>query len=267
MALHVPRCNDQFEVDEVKIAEKSSHPTGATTGLVPENGQPAQVMHVVAEIIHLVEGRNYLPGERLLSEREIAERFGVGRAVVREAMAMLESMRYLERRRGSGVYLTENPDETSLEALVISSQVGLPLSNKVNEDSIEIRRVIEVQAIRLACLRRSDAALANIKAVLDSFDHDVVDAHTASDYDFRFHTEIVRSTGNELLIRLVYPFYLLSKSRRVAFFAGEEQRRTSHEQHIQLYEAVRNQDPEMAASLMNMHIGRVDAWFTEHMLD
>jgi DNA-binding FadR family transcriptional regulator len=232
-----------------------------------ETQQPAQVLQIVAEIIRLVERRGYLPGERILSEREIAERFGVGRAVVREAMAMLESMRYLERRRGSGVFLSENPDETSLEALVISSKVGLPLSNKVNEDSIEIRRIIEVQAIRLACLRRTEAALGRIKAVLDSFDMSVVDEFTASDYDFRFHTEIVRSTGNELLIRLVFPFYMLSRSRREAFFAGAEQRRTSHEQHLQLYEAVLNQDPEMAASLMNVHIGRVDKWFTDHIVE
>jgi DNA-binding FadR family transcriptional regulator len=224
-------------------------------------------MQFVAAVIGLVEGRGYRPGERLLSEREMAERFGVGRAVVREAMAMLEAMRYLERRRGSGVFLSERPDETSLEALVISSKVGLPLSNKINEDSIEVRRIIEVQAVRLACLRRSEEALERLQNVLDDFDRTVIDQVTASRYDFRFHMEIVRSTENELLIRLVYPFYVLARSRRAAFFVNDEQRRTSHAQHVQVFEAVKSRDPEMAASLMNMHIGRVDAWFKDRYAD
>jgi len=56
---------------------------------ITETQPTAQVLQIVAEIIGLVEKRGYLPGERILSEREIAERFGVGRAVVREAMAML----------------------------------------------------------------------------------------------------------------------------------------------------------------------------------
>jgi len=175
-------------------------------------------------------------------------------------------MRYLERRRGSGVFMSEKPEETSLEALVISSKVGLPLSNKVNEDSIEVRRIIEVQAIRLACVRRTEAQIARLKAVLDSFD-DVHDEHDASDYDLRFHLEIFRSTGNELLIRLVYPFYILSKSRREAFFVNADQLKTSHEQHLQLFDAIVRQDSEMGASIMTMHIGRVDKWFSERLTE
>lgn len=246
---------------------------GIATRARPENPdlnikpvqQKAQVLQVVAEIIQLVELRGYLPGDRIPSEREIAERFTIGRSVVREAMAMLESTRYLERKRGSGVFLSDNPETTSLEALVLSTKVGLPLSDKVNTDSIEVRRIIEVQAIRLACLRRTDPSLERISEVLGSFEHTVVDAGSASDYDFQFHMEIFRATENEILTRLVQPFYILSRNRREALFASPEQRGVSHAQHLALFEAIQDQDCERATTLMGGHIGRVDDWFNQHL--
>lgn len=226
----------------------------------------AQVLQIVAGVIRLVDDRGYLPGERILSEREIAERFGVGRAVVREAMAMLESMRYLSRRRGSGVFLTDSPHETSLEALVISSEVGLPLSDAVNSDSFEVRRIIEVQAIRLACRRRTETDIAALTEVLDSFAY-VDDNLAASVYDFRFHMAILRCTGNDILVRLVHPFYILSRSRRETFFTRAERRADSHAQHLALFDAIVAEDAERAAELMKNHIGRVDSWFSSHPSD
>jgi DNA-binding FadR family transcriptional regulator len=175
-------------------------------------------------------------------------------------MAMLESMRYLERRRGSGVFLSSDPASTSLEALVLTSQVGLPLSQKANQDSIEVRRIIEVQAVQLACERRTDASLDRIRAILDGFDR-VQDEHAASDYDGQFHLELVRSTGNEILTRLVLPFFLMSRNRREMFFTDDARRRRSHSQHLEIFDAIKNRDSQRAVALMADHIGRVDDWF------
>lgn len=232
-----------------------------------ENSQDrAQVMEVVAQIISLVQLRSYLPGERIPSEREIADRFVVGRAVVREAMAMLEAMRYLERRRGSGVFMSRDPDATSLEALVISAKVGLPLSPKVNRDSIEVRRIIEVQTIGLACGRRTEQDLQRLRLALKAYDPQEADQFASSDYDAAFHLDLIRCTGNDILIRLLHPFYLMSRPRREAFFADSERRVHSHAQHLQLFQAVEAQDVGSATELMAAHIGRVDQWFQESSL-
>lgn len=223
--------------------------------------EQAQVLQVVAQIISLVEERRYLPGERVLSEREIADRFGVGRAVVREAMAMLESMRFIERRRGSGVFMAENPDATSLETLVLAARVGLPLSNKVNQDSIEVRRIIEVQAIALACERRTDANLDRLHRILDGYDPATADAVSASAYDAAFHLGLIACAGNEILVRLVQPFYLMSRPRREAYFVDSDRRAKSHAQHLELAKLVEARDVSGAEELMSAHIGRVDDWF------
>ena len=82
-------------------------PSGAdkTEGRASELGNP-----VIAQIFALVDKRNYEPGDRLPSERELAERFAVGRGAIREALSTLETVRYLERRPHSGIFLTKTTE-------------------------------------------------------------------------------------------------------------------------------------------------------------
>ena len=134
-----------------------------------DDGQTEKVeqsSRVVAGLLTLIEKRQYLPGERLPSERDLAERFSVGRATVREAVTTLESMRYIERRPGSGIFRCREPERASLEALVLFSDLGLPLDPKTNAEVIEVRRMIEVQAIGLACERRETADIGRIEDTL-----------------------------------------------------------------------------------------------------
>ena len=61
-----------------------------------------RVMQAVGQIISFVQGRGYEAGERIPSERDLMARFGVGRGVIREALTVLEALRYLEQRLGRG---------------------------------------------------------------------------------------------------------------------------------------------------------------------
>jgi GntR family transcriptional repressor for pyruvate dehydrogenase complex len=216
---------------------------------------------IVTEIVTLIRQRGYEPGDRVPSEREFSDRLGVGRAQVREAMTVLESMRYLERRRGSGVFLCKKTDSISLDALVLFAQVGLPVDPKVNDQCIEVRCMFEVQAIRLACRRRNEVDLSYLETVLSLFRDSDDFAKGASDYDYDFHFAIIKATHNEILARVVNPFYLISQGRRLAFFKDRERRSISHQQHIKMVKAIRARDEDAAEKLMFSHIGRVDSYF------
>lgn len=220
-----------------------------------------QVTTVLAEIVSLIHQRGYIPGDRVPSERELTDRFNVGRAVVREAMTILESMRYVERRRGSGVFLCKDGEATSLETLVLFSRVGLPLGKKVHEDSVEVRKIVEVQAIQLACARRTEDNLEQIDSILQSFENSPDFGTKAPHYDYEFHLEILRSTGNDILVRLLTPFYIMSEQRRKEFFSDPARCVISHGQHVKMAQAIKDRDPATAAVLMEAHIGRVDAYF------
>lgn len=227
-----------------------------------EKDKVEQSSRVVAEILTLIEQRRYLPGERLPSERDLAERFAVGRATIREAVTTLESMRYLERRPGSGIFRCQEPESASLETLVLFSDLGLPVDPKTNAQALEVRRIIEVQAIGLACERRENADLERIRKTLSRFRDADAFAEDAPQYDHDFHMDIFRATHNDVLVRLVAPFYIMSRARRIVFFKDRARRSVSHAQHLQLLASIEHRNKKAAMEQMSAHIGRVEEYFT-----
>lgn len=220
----------------------------------------SDVERVVSEFVALIESRHYAPGERLPSERDLAERFAVGRGVIREATTTLESMRYIVRRPNSGLFLRSEPDATSIEALVLFSDLGLPLEPDVIADCSEVRRIIEVQAIVLACSRRDRSDLHVLRSSLADFGEAIGSERVAS-LDYEFHMSIFRATHNNILVRLVTPFYMMAKNRRAVFFADIDRCKASHSQHIEMVNAIESRDADDAARIMTDHIGRVEKHF------
>ncbi|MGE4368882.1 MAG: FadR/GntR family transcriptional regulator [Burkholderiaceae bacterium] len=220
----------------------------------------ALTKRILAQIVTLIEERNYLPGERLPSERELSERFGVGRGVIREVLSILENLRYLQRRPNSGIYLTPTPERISLEALSLFSHLGIGLSADKVSQAIEVRRLIEVQAVGLACQRRTDDDLDALAGVVDQFDHAI--RHNPGEVatlDYEFHMALFKATKNVVLTQLVNPFYVMSADRRKTIFADPERGRISNEQHRQILQCVYRQDTANAQALMTQHIGRVES--------
>jgi len=217
---------------------------------------------VIASFVSLVEKNNYLPGERLPSERELAERFLVGRGVVREAFSTLENLRFIERKPNSGVFLGRDAGAVSLETLVLSSGVGIPISPRTLSESLEVRRIIEMQAVGIACQRRTVKDVETLTEVIQRWDQYLSVEKEVADLDYLFHIGIFHATQNIVFVRLVTPFYIMSKTRREMFFSNRSVAEESNAQHKAILAAIVERDEAKAASLMSLHIGRV-----EHALD
>lgn len=218
---------------------------------------------VVTETMAFIKRRGYLAGERLPSERDLAERFSVSRSAVREALTKLQAMRVIERRSSSGVFLGREPSATSLEALVLTHDLGIPMEETDIRESMEVRRILEVQAIRLACERRAHSDIEALERVLAATETEIAAGRPIADMDYQFHMTIFRATQNMIFVRMVNPFYLLSRSRRQAFFEDKRRGQISHAQHVAIVAAIRVQDADAGAELMASHIGRVE----RHYLD
>ncbi|NYT77453.1 FadR family transcriptional regulator [Alcaligenaceae bacterium] len=213
----------------------------------------------MAALVRLIEQRNYIPGERLPSERELAERFGVGRGVVREVLSVLEGLRYLERRPNSGIYLNVAPERISLEMLTLFSELDLTLSSQRLAETIEVRRIIEVQAAGMAAQRRTDEDIASIGLIVERFDYGINNpTESVANLDYEFHMAIFRAAHNLVLMQLVNPFYIMSESRRLSFFKDKERSRASNAQHKLIFSALVDRDVQRAQDLMGEHIGRVE---------
>ena len=214
---------------------------------------------LVGRLIPFLLLRRYEPGERVPSERELAERFKVSRGQIREALSYLEALRVIERRAKSGVYMAAQ--ESSVEALALFAQLGIPLTAADVQQSVEMRRIHEIAAIRIACERRTDENLARLREVLATEAAHVADGQSMADDDRAFHSEIIRATQNNVFARIVNIFYIMTAAQRSLYFRDNARGRQSHEEHIGMFAAIERRDAELATDLMTSHLRGVDSYW------
>lgn len=215
------------------------------------------------EILKFIRQRHFESGDRLFSEREFAERFGTTRPAIREAVTALEALRVIERRPQSGLYLRDMRADSSIDALVLQVQSGMiPDAHEIH-DAIELRRILEIEAIRIAATRRSEDDLKDIRQVLDQTEERLNEGQPIEKEDEEFHKRIAASTRNGLLLRVVNSFYELSKDRRVMYFSDPERCRISHAQHLKIFATLSEGDPERCAKIMRDHLSETSTlWKT-----
>lgn len=213
-------------------------------------------------LIQFIEQRKYVPGERLPSERELAERFDVGRGVVREVLSVLENLRYLERRPNSGIYLNEASGRVSHETLALFANLSVDVSKERLAEAMEARRILEVQAVALAAQRRTDQDLQDMREIVARFEHATEnDLPSLPKLDYEFHMAIFHAAHNLVLTQLVTPFYMMAESRGPLFFNEKARGRASNAQHKLLIAAIDEQNVVKAQQLMSDHIDQVQAHF------
>jgi DNA-binding FadR family transcriptional regulator len=207
---------------------------------------------LVSELAVFFLERKYEPGERVPSERELADRFNAGRGVVREALAYLEALRVIERRAKSGIYMS--PDSASVEALALFAQIGVPLQADEVRESNEMRRIHEITAIRLACERAKLENFDRMRAVLARTEKRIEASEPIDIEDRDFHLEIVNSTQNNVFYRIVRIFYLMTANRRRIYFQEPARCVESHAEHVQIFDAIARRDAVAAMNLMDAHL-------------
>lgn len=157
---------------------------------------------VIDAIVALIEREGLGIGDRLPPEVELAERLGVARSSIREALVSWQSMGIVIRNKGAG---------TTLSAEISSRSIHLPLTLKLEAESLirthAVRRPLEIEASRLAARNASDqerkvilARMAELIAVYEAGE----DWRPA---DHRFHAAIHDATGNPLFGQLIWQIH------------------------------------------------------------
>jgi DNA-binding FadR family transcriptional regulator len=218
--------------------------------------------NAIGKILSFIRERRYQPSERLPSERDFAEKFDISRGAVREALAALEAMRVIERRPNSGIYL-RNSDESSIEALVFHADSGLPFHADEIVDVFEVRRILEVQAVRLACTRRTPDNIRELRAILNDTEKRLARKQTIEREDEAFHLAIFAATKNDILLRVVKSFYEMSRQRRRVYFADHSRGRRSYDDHCKILDAIDGRRVGQAEQSMSEHLSQtVETWQT-----
>jgi len=157
---------------------------------------------VAEQLTEAIVSRKIQVGERLPSERDLGERFKVSRTVIREAVRSLAAKGLVRVTSGRGVEVTEfgSGGVSASMRLLVRGHYGLDYG-KVNE----VRTAVEVQVAGLAAERATTADIERLKQLCDDHQRslEIGDANAASEFDFQFHRELTRSSGNELLLAML----------------------------------------------------------------
>jgi GntR family transcriptional regulator, transcriptional repressor for pyruvate dehydrogenase complex len=198
----------------------------------------------------LVAIRDQPKGTRVPSERELTTEFGVGRSTVREALNGLALLGVVEIRHGQGVFVTGSIDrDAGPDTLKAALERG------VTHDFIEARLLVEVEIARLAAMRRTPEDLRRIEAAIKEQEHRLAgDVRKLLKVAANFNVLLADAAHNEVLLAIIQPFVALMIERGSKVYKLDGFREWDIAEHRGLFEAVRDQDSELAAQRMRTHI-------------
>jgi DNA-binding FadR family transcriptional regulator len=216
----------------------------------------------ITGILAYLQERRLQPGYRLPSERDLAERLGVGRNAVREALSTLVTLRMVESRPNSGIYLRHLERDSSFEALVLLADMGATPTPTEVAETMEVRAHLELLAVGLACVRRTDADLSRLREVLVQTDEILARNGNMAVADTDFHIAVVDATHNSVLVRVLNAFYRFTAHRREVMFEDHDQGAASERDHRRLFEHIQNRDTAQAQDLILRHMERARSYWS-----
>jgi GntR family transcriptional repressor for pyruvate dehydrogenase complex len=209
---------------------------------------------ILEQVQRLVTEGALKSGDRLISEREMAERLQVSRASVREAFSALDMLGILESRPGEGTYIRSVPRESALKPLALI----VMLYNERKLDIMEVRMILEAESAALAALRATPADLSRIRACLNSLEQDFLSDQLGETSDAGFHLAIADATENMVLAWFMDTVSdLLQATMRYSrqrLFENPENKEMLLLQHKKIFEAISRRDPQGARQAMTEHL-------------
>jgi GntR family transcriptional regulator, transcriptional repressor for pyruvate dehydrogenase complex len=194
------------------------------------------------------------PGDQLPAERELAQRFGVSRTAVREAVKALREKGLVEAYSGRGTFITDGTSQAVRQSLDLMVKIGQP---EGSTHLAEVRAILEPEIAALAASRAQESDLTTMReavAVMDRAQQDP-DAYIEADLDF--HLALAEAAANPLILSLIDSIVGLLREQRIRIFkvAGGPERGQFH--HKRILEAMERRDPERTRDAMKAHLEQV----------
>ena len=189
------------------------------------------------------------PGDKLPSESDLVQRFGVSRSTVREAVKLLTAENIVEIQRGKGTFITMQPG-------MVKDPLGLEFTNqsKLLENLLETRMMIEPQITYLAAQRANQANIDQLAHIIEKIQIAGSSKDNHTPFDVAFHQAVAECTQNDVLYRILP---IICDSIQEGYFKtynvpGSYERAV--QSHINIFEAIVNKDPETAKNESEKHI-------------
>jgi DNA-binding FadR family transcriptional regulator len=252
-----PRRSGIDDSESNRMADLSHTPAGRAA---ETDAADRSYVGLAKQICDLIAAGEVGPRARLPSERTLAERFGVSRTQVREAIIALEVQGVVEVRVGSGIYVAQ-----ALPAR--TGTFDLPRGPGPIE-TLRAREVIESEVAALAAAERKDADLDRIFAALRTMRENMDDKAANEAADREFHLAIAAATGNDVLRLVVTAMWDNSRADPLwkkieEHFHTPALRAASQEDHQRIFAAIMARDAAGARTAMQAHLSRVIGEFSQ----
>ena len=215
----------------------------------------------ISKIKDLIMSGEFEADSKLPKEQELAQRLGLSRNSLREAVRALTLIGVLEPRVGDGTYVT------SLEPELLLTGMGF-ISDLLTGDTLlelhQVRRILEPVATGMAAARLTEDNYAALELCLARMDAaETTQAFIAVDEEF--HRIIVTASGNSTLASLIQN--LSGGTLRARIWRSVTERgalETTRKRHWDIFEALRERDAERAAAADLTHLSEGEQWLRQH---
>lgn len=194
------------------------------------------------------------PGDQLPAERDLAQRFGVSRTAVREAVKALREKGLVEAFSGRGTFITDGTTQAVKQSLDLHARIAQP---EGSIQLVEVREILEPEIAALAAARAEAQHIAMMKDAVEVMDDSSGDVDAFIEADLDFHLALAEAAANPLILSLIDSIVgLLREQRTRTFYVdGGPQRGQYH--HKRILKAVEDRDPEAARNAMRAHLKQV----------
>lgn len=215
----------------------------------PVSRPPLLHVSVQESLRNYIEANRLKAGDALPPETFLAQRLGVGRNSVREAIKALESLGILETRRGIGVFVKE----FSFKPLLDNLAYGLQDSLRDVEELREIRRVLETGLIGKTVEMISEEEIAELRGLTESMRKRAERNESFATEDQQFHQLLFRCQNNHMLSALIDIFWMaFNKASDFANLDNPTPLATWRDHH-EIAEAVAARDADLARKRLDAH--------------
>jgi GntR family transcriptional regulator, transcriptional repressor for pyruvate dehydrogenase complex len=211
----------------------------------------------IEKIKEMILSGELQPGAKLPRENELAERLGLSRNSLREAVRALSALNVVEVRQGDGTYVTSLTPEVLLD--VVGFGIDL-VTDPSLVDVFEVRRFLETAATAAAAVSITDDELAALKECMDRMGR-AESVEELVRVDEEFHRIVAGATGNSVLVALMDN--LSSRTVRARLWRGVMERgvvERTKQWHRAILEGLEARDPQLATAADLMHLAEGESW-------
>lgn len=205
---------------------------------------------VAQDIIMMVENGELKPGDKLPTETVLAEKLGISRGILREALMILQYKGYISRKPKDGTYIRELPETNSINDSLINS-----FKQATYKDLIEMREALEQKIVELAVKNATDKDIEEVEEFLESIDSNG-EKNSMSDHDF--HLRLAQLSKNILLTNFIDIYYdLICELGESSFKNNEKRKAEVLEEHKKIISAIKARNVEEAKKEILRHLNMV----------